>query len=135
MKITFAFNDDEGELVAIGKSALSVDGPVTASYQPGDHDYHRVIERRLTPWGKLAVDIACAELDDQLTIRVTSDDGLVFCPSAQDEAAQQAVLGQLRDNLALDTAQLKLKTSCIFGPDTPAPELSFVSANFHATHG
>lgn len=135
MKITFAFNDEEGELVAIGKAALSVDGPVTASYQPGDHDYHRVIERRLTPWGKLAVDIACAGLDDQLTIRLIRDGGLVFCPSVLDEAAQQAVLDQLRGNLALDAAQLDLKTRCIFGPDTPSPELSFISATFHATHG
>jgi hypothetical protein len=130
MKIVFMHDDDARELVATGKETLGLDGPISAVYEPGEHGYYATIERRLSPLGKLAVDIACAELDGQVTIRLTADGAIVFSPVSMDAGEQTEIFNRLCENFNKGARLVEAKTLGIFGEGVEPPALSFVGKNF-----
>lgn len=130
MIINFTYDEQARELVATGTTPLGFDGPISAAYEPGEHAYYATIERRLSPLGKLAVDIACMELDGQAMVRVTPDGAIVFSPACADTAEQQLVYSRLCGNFTRSVPLLEFKAQCIFGEDAQAPRLSFVGSTF-----
>lgn len=130
MIIAFMNDDDSRELVATSSETLCLDGPISALYEPGEHGFYATIERRLSPLGKLAVDIACAKLDGLVTVRLTVDGAVVFSPASTDTAAQRDVYNRLCANFAEGARQIEDKTLCIFGEGVEPPSLSFVGRNF-----
>ena len=130
MIINFVHDDQDHELVATGSTPLGFDGPISAVYQPDSHSYYATIERRLSPQGKLAVDIACMELDGQVMVRVTEDGAIVFSPSSADATQQQLTYGRLCGNFTRSAPVLEFKAKCIFGEEAETPSLSFVGSAF-----
>lgn len=130
MIIAFMNDDEVRELVATSSEMLCLDGPISALYEPAEHSYYATIERRLSPLGKLAIDIACANLDGQVTVRLTVDGAVVFAPASMDAVAQMDVYNRLCANFNEGARQIKDKTQCIFGDGVEPPILSFVGKNF-----
>ncbi len=130
MIIAFMNDDDGRELVATSSETLCLDGPISALYEPGEHGYYATIERRLSPLGKLAIDIACANLDGLVTVRLTVDGAVVFAPASMAAAEQMDVYNRLCANFNEGARQIKNKTLHALGEGVEPPTLSFVGKNF-----